>query len=113
MELVFWSVLAALAALGFIELVRMAVFWLLRPQRPGSGALVIAPRGSEDCEQLIRAGMARLQWLDWRGCPLVCLAPEGSDAEAVCRVFQRRYPNLLLCKRDERVYDILQEQDNG
>jgi len=36
LEIVFWGVTAALAALGLIELVRMLVFWLTRPLRPGA-----------------------------------------------------------------------------
>ena len=40
MEIVFWSVTAALAALGLIELVRMLVFWLTRPLCPGAITLV-------------------------------------------------------------------------
>ncbi len=41
MEIVFWGVTAALAALGLIELVRMLVFWLTAapaPRRPHPGA---------------------------------------------------------------------------
>ena len=42
MEIVFWGVTAALAALGLIELVRMLVFWLTRPLRPGALTLVLS-----------------------------------------------------------------------
>ena len=47
MELLFWSVLAFFAALGLIELVRMGIFWLLRPVKPHSGALVVIPESGE------------------------------------------------------------------
>ena len=50
--------------------------------------------------------MARLQWMGWPGCRLVCLNPgEDPNVEAICNIFQRRYPNLELCKRPELVYD--------
>ena len=79
---------------------------LLRPRRPGSAALVLLPRDGEDCELLIRAGVARLQWMGWPGCRLVCLNPgEDPNVEAICNIFQRRYPNLELCKCSELVYD--------
>ena len=74
--------------------------------RLGSAALVLLPRDGEDCEALIRAGVARLQWMGWPGCRLVCLNPgEDPNVEAICNIFQRRYPNLELCKRPELVYD--------
>ena len=73
MEIVFWSVTAALAALGLMELVRMLVFWLTRPLRPGALTLVLSIEDGEECEQLIRAGLARLQWMDWGPCRLVCV----------------------------------------
>ena len=37
MELLGWIAMVFLAALGLLELVRMAVFWMLRPQRPHRG----------------------------------------------------------------------------
>lgn len=30
---------------------------------------------------------------------------EDPNVEAICNIFQRRYPNLELCKRPELVYD--------
>lgn len=67
MELLLEGAVVVLAALGLVEAVRMLVFWLLRPQSPGKGVLVVVPENGEDCEQLIRAGMARLKWMDWPG----------------------------------------------
>lgn len=76
------------------------------PGQPGSAALVLLPRDGEDCEALIRAGVARLQWMGWPGFRLVCLNPgEDPNVEAICNIFQRRYPNLELCKCPELVYD--------
>lgn len=106
MELIWGAVGIALAAVGLVELARVGLFWLLRPRRPGSAALVLLPRDGEDCELLIRAGVARLQWMGWPGCRLVCLNPgEDPNVEAICNIFQRRYPNLELCKCPELVYD--------
>lgn len=110
MELLFWSVLAFLAALGLIELVRMGIFWLLRPVKPHSGALVVIPENGEECEQLVRGGIARLQWMDWGDCQVFCLNKnEDSQVEAICKILERRYPNLRLCKRDDLVYHILEK----
>lgn len=111
MELIWGAVGIALAAVGLVELARVGLFWLLRPRRPGSAALVLLPRDGEDCEALIRAGVARLQWMGWPGCRLVCLNPgEDPNVEAICNIFQRRYPNLELCKRPELVYDKKNEK---
>lgn len=111
MELFFWSGVVVLSALGLVELVRLFLFWVLKPQRKDAGALVVIPQSGEDCEQIIRAGMARIGWMDWPGCQLVCLNPTGDpNVEAICKVLERRYPNLHLCKRDELVYDILSEK---
>ena len=72
MELIWGAVGIALAAVGLVELARVA----------------------------------RLQWMGWPGCRLVCLNPgEDPNVEAICNIFQRRYPNLELCKCPELVYD--------
>ena len=44
MELIWGAVGIALAAVGLVELARVGLFWLLRPRRPGSAALVLLPR---------------------------------------------------------------------
>ena len=111
MELVFWSGMIFLAALGLMELVRMGVFWLLRPRGTEPAALVVMPREADECEFLIRAGMARLRWMDWRDCRLICaVREEDQGSQAICRVLQRRYPDLRLCKRDDLVYDSTEEE---
>ena len=103
MELIWGAVGIALAAVGLVELARVGLFWLLRPRRPGSAALVLLPRDGEDCELLIRAGVARLQWMGWPGCRLVCLNPgEDPNVEAICNIFQRRYPNLESALAEEK-----------
>ncbi|MGI6255309.1 MAG: hypothetical protein ACOYJZ_06710 [Acutalibacter sp.] len=108
MELLFWSGVIFLAALGLMELVRMGVFWLLRPRGKEPAALVVMPREADECEFLIRAGMARLQWMDWRGCQLICVVGEEDEgSQAICRVLQRRYPDLQLCKQSDLVYDSM------
>lgn len=111
MELLGWSAVVFLAALGLLELVRMAVFWMLRPQRPHRGALVVIPESGEDCEQLIRSGMARLRWMDWPDCNLVCLnRDDDPQVEAIARILERRYPQLRLSKPGNLVYDILENE---
>ena len=111
MELVGWSAVVFLAALGLLELVRMAVVWMLRPQRPRRGALVVIPASGEDCEQLIRGGMARLRWMDWPDCNLVCLnRDDDPQVEAIARILERRYPQLRLSKPENLVYDILENE---
>ena len=111
MELLGWIAMVFLAALGLLELVRMAVFWMLRPQRPHRGALVVIPESGEDCEQLIRSGMARLRWMDWPDCNLVCLnRDDDPQVEAIARILERRYPQLRLSKPENLVYDILENE---
>ena len=109
MEIVFWSVTAVLAALGLIELVRMLVFRLTRPLRPGAITLVLSIEDGEECEQLIRAGVSRLQWMGWGPCRLVCVNKrQDPQVEGICKVLERRYPQLTLCKTQDLVYHILQ-----
>ena len=111
MELLGLSAVVFLAALGLLELVRMAVFWMLRPQRPHREALVVIPESDEDCEQLIRGGMARLRWMDWPDCKLVCLnRDDDPQVEAIARILERRYPQLRLSKPENLVYDILENE---
>ena len=63
----------------------------------------------EECEQLIRAGLARLQWMDWGTCRLVCVNKrQDPQVEGICKVLERRYPQLTLCKTPDLVYHILQ-----
>ena len=111
MELLLEGAVVVLAVLGLVEAVRMLVFWLLRPQSPGKGVLVVVPENGEDCEQLIRAGIARLKWMDWPGGRLLCLPrEEDPQAQAICKILERRYPQLSLCKRDDLVYHIMDEE---
>ena len=111
MELLLEGAVVVLAALGLVEAVRMLVFWLLRPQSPGKGVLVVVPENGEDCEQLIRAGIARLKWMDWPGGRLLCLPrEEDPQAQAICKILERRYPQLSLCKRDDLVYHIMDDE---
>ena len=80
-------------------------------QSPGKGVLVVVPENGEDCEQLIRAGMARLKWMDWPGGRLLCLPrEEDPQAQAICKILERRYPQLSLCKRDDLVYHIMDDE---
>ncbi len=110
MELLLWSIGIALSAIGLVELVRMGVFWLLRPKGSGKAAFFVMPEDGDDCEFLIRAGMARLQWMDWGDCRLVCVVgEEDRESQEICRVLQRRYPDLRLCKKEDLVYDSMQE----
>ena len=111
MELIWGAVGIALAAVGLVELARVGLFWLLRPQSPGKGVLVVVPENGEDCEQLIRAGIARLKWMDWPGGRLLCLPrEEDPQAQAICKILERRYPQLSLCKRDDLVYHIMDDE---
>ncbi len=108
MELFLWGLGIFLAAVGLVELLRLGVFWLCRPQRPAGLWLAVAPRDGEECEHLVRAAAERVQWLGWRGpCTLLCVNGEGDPhIEAVCKILERRYPFLRLCKREDLVYDI-------
>lgn len=113
MELLFWSLTAFLAALGLVELVRWGIFWLLKPAAPQTGAFVVIPTNGEDCEQLVRGAMVRLRWMDWGRCKLLCLnRDEDPQVEAVCKILERRYPDLRLCKQEDLVYHIVEESKN-
>lgn len=110
MELLIWSLFAFLAVLGLVDLIRMGIFWLLRPSKPENGALVVIPTNGEDCEQLVRGAAARLRWLEWENCKLLCLnRNEDPQIEVVCKILERRYPNLRLCKRENLVYHMMEE----
>lgn len=110
MELLFWSLTAFLAALGLVELIRLGIFWLWKPVKPWQAAVVIVPEGGEDCEQLVRGAMARIRWMDWDSCKLLCLNQRGDpQVDAVCRILERRYPQLRLCKQEDLVYHIEEE----
>lgn len=92
-----------LAAVGLVELARVGLFWLLRPRQPGSAALVLLP-GWGDARRS-SGGVARLQWMGWPAPAGVPQPGEDPNVEAICNIFQRRYPNLELCKCPELVYD--------
>lgn len=110
MKLLFWGLFAFLAALGLVDLIRRGIFWLLKPLKPENGALVVIPTSGEDCEQLVRGAAARLRWLEWENCKLLCLnQSEDPQIEAVCKILERRYPNLWLCKQDDLVYHMIEE----
>lgn len=111
MELLFWSLVVFLAALGVVELARMGIFWLMKPVRPHSGVVVVVPQDGEECEQLIRGAMARAQWMDWGDCEILCFNQnDDPQIEAICKILERRYPNLRLCKRENLVYHITRER---
>ncbi len=59
----------------------------------GALTLVLSIEDGEECEQLIRAGLARLQWMDWGPCRLVCVNKrQDPRVEGICKVLERRYP---------------------
>lgn len=110
MELLFWGLTAALSALGLVELIRLGIFWLLKPVVPVKGSWVLIPSNGEECEQLMRGAMARIRWMDWGEWKLLCLnEKEDPQVEAVCKILERRYPQLRLCKQDDLVYHIVEE----
>ena len=76
MELFLWGLGIFLAAVGLVELLRLGVFWLCRPQRPAGLWLAVAPRDGEECEHLVRAAAERVQWLGG-GAPAPCCASTG------------------------------------
>ena len=112
MELFLWGLGALLAAIGLAELLRWLLFWVWRPVRPTELWLVVAPQNGEECETLLRAAVERVEWLNWKGpCSVLCVnREEDPHVEAVCKILERRYPTLRLCKKEERVYDIGRER---
>lgn len=107
MAYLFWGVVGVLSLLGLTEVVRWCVFWLMKPAKPAALWWVISPKNGEECEQLIRAAVGRIQWMDWRGpCYVECLnETESPQVEAICKVLERRYPMVRLCKKEDLVYD--------
>lgn len=114
MRILLWCLMIGLSALGATELIRLGVFRLLRPEKDSTVALVIVPKNGEDCEQLIRAALARLDWMDWGvPCKVICLNPQDdAHVEAVCNILHRRNPGLLLSKREDLVYNILRNEES-
>lgn len=101
-----------LMVLGITELVRLVVFWWVRPEKPGEFTIVVAPRGPEECEALVRAAAERMRWLDLKGpCGLICLnRDENEETLRICRFLALRYPYLKVSKQEDLVYNILKTE---
>ena len=107
-------VCAVLMIFGVTELVRVIVFWWLRPDTSHAFSIVVAPESAEDCECVVRAAAERMRWLDFKGpCRLVCVnRTEDPEIDSICRFLSLRYPYLKVSKTGDLVYHIL-EDDSG
>ncbi len=103
----------ALMILGVAELVRLVVFWWVRPEKPGDFTLVVAPETPEECESLVRSAAERMRWLDLKGpCGLICLnKDEDQEILKICRFLALRYPYLKVSKQEDLVYNILETKE--
>lgn len=104
-------VCAVLMVLGIGELLRLIAFWWRRPTSALPFSIVVAPHGPEDCEAVVRAMGERIRWLELKGpCKLVCLnTGDSREIERICRLLALRYPYLEVCKTEDLVYHILDE----
>ena len=105
---IFYALGLGLMLLGAVELIRCFSFWLHNGHRaqsggpPGQMMLVIAPRGPEDCESLVRAGGERVEWMALRpSCRLVCLDDGNPETEEILERLSARYRDLERKKPEE------------
>lgn len=96
---------------GVTELVRVVVFWWMRPLTAGKFSVVVEPKGAEDCECAVRAAAERMRWLDLKGpCRLVCLNSRNDpEIDRICRFLALRYPYLEVFKPEDLVYNSKRE----
>lgn len=105
---VFYALGLGLMVLGAVELIRCFSFWLhsaggsRKDGQTGQMALVIVPKGPEDCESLVRAGGERVEWMALKPpCRLVCL--DGGDPKTgeILDRLSLRYRNLERRRPEE------------
>lgn len=103
---------AVLMIFGVAELLRVIVFWGLKPGNTKGFTVVVAPEGAEDCEAKVRAAAERIRWLDQKGsCRLICVnRKEDAEVERICLYLSLRYPWLKTAKPTELSELILQEE---
>lgn len=101
-----------LMVLGVAELARLLVFWWSKPLTEGKLTLVVSPESPEECECVLRSAMERIRWLDVKGpVKVICLNRGGDrEIEKICRLLSLRYPYLCVCKTEDLVYNLLEEQ---
>lgn len=101
---------AVLMILGAAELARLVTFWATRPAEGETLVLVAAPTGPQDCEALVRAAAERARWMGGR-CRLICLVEEETpELLSICRFLSLQYPYLRVCKKEDLVYHITEEE---
>lgn len=99
-----------LAIIGAVEIVRIIIFWMLRPSRPGKLYLVVSVEGhDEGAEMMLESAIERLKWIRGEEKRLICL-DKGMDEETnvVCRIISNRNPGVEVCKPEE-LPDILSQ----
>ena len=108
-------VCAVLMVFGVTELVRVVAFWWRKPETARPFSIVVEPKGPQDCEAAVRAVAERVRWLDLAGpCRILCVDRQGDpELEKICRFLALQYPYLQVCKREDLVYHILDENWAG
>lgn len=98
-----------LMVLGVTELVRILIFWWLRPDTSREFSIVVEPESAETCEYLVRAAAERMRWLNFKGpCRLICVNRTADpEIDSICRFLALRYPYLKVSKTEDLVYNIL------
>lgn len=100
MNFILTAIMAVLSVLGFVELVRMMVFAMLKVSVRNRVAVLVKPQNPEECEHVIRCAAEKLKWLDFsEDVKLICLL-ESADEEMVniCEKLEKKYPFMTLLK---------------
>lgn len=101
-DLLFRLLVAILAVVGVIELLRAIVFRLLKTDNPGRFYLIVSFSGhDEQAEACLRSAAERARWFCGE-VQVVCL-DDGMDEETrrVCEIVCDENPGVLLLTRGE------------
>lgn len=113
MNIVLCVVSVILMIFGITEVIRLLVFWWLKPDTAQAFTVVVIPEHQESCEALVRAAAERMRWLDLKGpCRLVVVNREGSrEMDSICRFLSLEYPYLTVVG-EQGLADCLLEQNH-
>ncbi|WP_099204175.1 hypothetical protein [Scatolibacter rhodanostii] len=102
-------VILILLLLGFIEVFRRLIFWVLEPDDTGDFVLMVHPKRIDDCEYLIRSAASRMKWMRLRKpCKLICIN-ENDDEEinVLCNYLSVEFPFLTVSNLENLRYNSI------
>lgn len=115
MALICTLLLAVVFAAGFVDLLRVFRFWLLRPMETPPIVVELRLESEQECEYQLWAVQERLRWLRLpKTLQVRCCNPTGSAfIEAAVKKFAARYPCFVYERLKDESFSCRPAEGRG